>query len=30
MDAHNGKVIVTSQEGVGTTFTLIFSKLYEL
>ncbi|HVN72447.1 MAG TPA: hybrid sensor histidine kinase/response regulator [Desulfomonilia bacterium] len=30
MDAHNGKVDVSSQEGVGTTFSLRFPRLYEI
>jgi signal transduction histidine kinase len=30
MDAHNGKIEVTSQEGVGTRFILRFTRLYEL
>ncbi len=30
MDAHNGNIDVTSQEGVGTSFLLKFPRLYEL
>jgi signal transduction histidine kinase len=30
MDAHDGKIDVTSQVGVGTTFVLKFPRLYEL
>lgn len=30
MDAHNGKIEVTSREGEGTTFVLKFPRLYEL